>query len=269
MPVRVPAIPYCKPFFSYIGFCASKVSSLRKLTRTAAFETGQIRSIPYRLCRYRPSGRSCTQRMVRSIFECPAGRSLSFSGISPNRGTPGIFFLRRFSLRSFSASCALIASCSRCMASSAFCSFDLITMGCTPVSSILCDGGVTICGFFKVAATRGRTWSLGRGWMTSCRVSFSCSFSKRFVSVFCPVPCPVPRPIPCLVTFPISCFIFGPGSFLPVIKVSRSPEFFCSELCALQSISFCFSSGRGSAISPVSSSRYNTQSSWSALVAAT
>ena len=44
MPVRVPAIPYCKPFFSYIGFCASKVSSLRKLTRTAAFETGQIRS---------------------------------------------------------------------------------------------------------------------------------------------------------------------------------------------------------------------------------
>ena len=157
MPVRVPAIPYCKPFFSYIGFCASKVSSLRKLTRTAAFETGQIRSIPYRLCRYRPSGRSCTQRMVRSIFECPAGRSLSFSGMSPNRGTPGIFFLRSFSLRSFSAACALIASCSRCMASNAFCSFDLITMGCTPVSSILCDGGVTTCGFFKVAVTRGRT----------------------------------------------------------------------------------------------------------------
>ena len=121
--------------------------------------------------------------MVRSIFACPAGRSLSFSGMSPNRGTPGIFFLRSFSLRSFSAACALIASCSRCMASSAFCSFDLITMGCTPVSSILCDGGVTICGFFKVAATRGRTWSLGRGWMTSCRVSFSCSFSENPASV--------------------------------------------------------------------------------------
>ena len=174
-------------------------------------------------------------------------------------------------------------------------------MGCTPVSSILCDGGVTTCGFFKVAVTRGRTWSLARGWVVSCPVCFSCSFSENPASVSRLVPWLVPR----LVSFlDSSCNLFC-NSFFPIalpyflfnckesllfsimllfcivllyFDSTDTPKAFCrlcfvppspSSCCTFRAISFCFSSGRGSAISPVSSSRYNTHSSWSALVAAT